>query len=174
MSQPTARDAMIRFVEAMTNAKVPLHVMLKKLEVRPPRRYRQPIREALQLLIEGVQSALEHRYALDVEQAHGLPPGDRQEPHLVDGRVLFEDVDYSKYGVPLIVRLDGQRYRLAKQVRFRDRRRDNAAELEDRPRLSYGWEGTIGDPCAVFGEVRHVMVRGGWVDTSHSCARCTP
>jgi hypothetical protein len=59
-------------------------------------------------------------------------------PHVVDGPILYGDVDYSPTGVPLIVRLDGQQYHSAQQSRFRDRRRDNAAELADRPRLVYG------------------------------------
>jgi hypothetical protein len=137
-----------------------------------PYRHATDIADAVTLLGDGVQSVLEHRYTLDVERSHGLPAGKRQMPHVVDGRILFEDVDYSPTGVPLIVRLDGQQYHSGQQSRFRDRRRDNAAELADRPRLVYGWDETTRDPCGVFEEVRRVLVREGWPDTSHRCPAC--
>ncbi|GGG18698.1 hypothetical protein GCM10007304_35830 [Rhodococcoides trifolii] len=172
--EPTARGAIIRFVEAVTAGAIPIATMRAKLEVRPPRRYRRALHDALRMLADGVHSVLEHRYALDVERKHGLPSARRQAPHIVDGRTLFEDVDYTRSGVPLIVRLDGQGFHGARQIRFRDRRRDNAAELADRPRLTYGWDDVTGDPCAVYAEVREVLVREGWVDTSAPCGRCAP
>ncbi len=96
---------------------------------------RRALEDAVGLLANGVQSVLEYHYAVDVEQAHGLPTAHRQSPVIVDGRTLFEDVDYSEHGVPLIVRLDGRWAHSMREVQFRDRRRDNAAELADRPRL---------------------------------------
>ena len=75
---------------------------------RPPRRYRRALAGAVRLVREGVQSVLEELYAVDVEQAHGLPAGDRQAPHVVDGVTLFEDVVYDHVGVALTVRLDGR------------------------------------------------------------------
>jgi enoyl-CoA hydratase/carnithine racemase len=44
---------------------------------------------------------------------------------------LWEDAVYDQCGVPLTVRLDGRMHVLA-HVAFRDRRRDNAAELAGR------------------------------------------
>ncbi|UOT04738.1 type IV toxin-antitoxin system AbiEi family antitoxin domain-containing protein [Rhodococcus opacus] len=172
VSEATPREAALRFIEAATSGKVHVEVLRRKLEVRRPHRYATDIADAVMLLGDGVQSALEHRYALDVERAHGLPSGKRQMPHVVDGRILYEDVDYSPMGVPLIVRLDGQQYHSAQQSRFRDRRRDNAAELADRPRLVYGWDETTRDPCGVFEEVRRVLVREGWADMSRRCPAC--
>ncbi|SNT31695.1 hypothetical protein SAMN05421642_113170 [Rhodococcoides kyotonense] len=160
----------IALVQAVTNAKVSLATLRRRIEERPPRRYKRAILDALGLVGDGVQSALEHRYVLDVEAAHGLPTGNRQGRVVVDGRTLFEDVDYSSHGVPLIVRLDGARYHSRRSVQFRDRRRDNAAELLDRPRLVYGWEEVTQTPCAVFGEVRSVLVREGWSDASYPCS----
>lgn len=164
---------MIEFVAALSGGSVHTDVMRRKLELRRPMRYRNALFETLALLRDGVHSALEHRYVVDVEVAHGLPAAARQVAHVVDGRTLFEDLDYTKHGVPLIVRLDGQQFHSARQRRFRDRRRDNAAELVDRPRLAYGWDEVTTDPCGVFEEVRAVLVREGWDDVSFECPRCT-
>nr|WP_296768659.1 hypothetical protein [Rhodococcus sp. (in: high G+C Gram-positive bacteria)] len=169
---PTAREGMIEFVQATTNAKVSLLEIRRRIEQRTPWRYKKAILDALGLLTGGVQSALEHRYLIDVEAAHGLPTAARQAPVYVDDRVLFEDVDYTQHGVPLIVRLDGARFHSGSKVKFRDRRRDNAAELAGRPRLVYGWEEVTKTPCAVFDEVRSVLVREGWRDVSYPCLHC--
>jgi hypothetical protein len=173
-SAPNPRAAMCVAVDAMSSGRVQPSTMRRRIEYRRPRRYLRAICRTLDMLESGVHSVLEHRYVLDVEDAHGLPHGRRQAPHVVDGRVLFEDLDYSPDGVPLIVRLDGQEFHTAVQRRFRDRRRDNASELEKRPRLSYGWDDVTGDPCGVYREVRAVLVREGWPDLSHPCARCSP
>ena len=172
-SAPDARSAMCIAVEAMSSGRVQPATMRYRMEHRPPRRYRRALLTTMDMLESGVQSVLEHRYVVDVENAHGLPNGTRQAPHLVDGRILFEDIDYSKLGVPLIVRLDGQQFHLAKQRRFRDRHRDNAAELAGRPKLAYGWDDVTRDPCSVFRQVRDVLVREGWADVSNPCRNCS-
>lgn len=173
-SAPTAREGTIAFVGAASSGKVSLASIRLRLEQRRPWRYRKAIEDTLDLLTGGVQSALEHRYVLDVEAAHGLPAGTRQGRVVVDERVLFEDVDYSAHGVPLIIRLDGARYHSASSVKFRDRRRDNAAEMAGRPRLVYGWEEVTRTPCEVYEEVRSVLVREGWSDSSYPCQSCSP
>lgn len=170
VAQESARGAMITLVSSMSAGAVSVDVMQKKVQLRRPRRYLKALTQTLELLRDGVHSALEHRYVLDVEKAHGLPASRRQAPVDVDGRTLFEDVLYEKWG--LIVRLDGQRFHSAKQRRFRDRRRDNAAELNDKPRLNYGWDDVAKDPCGVYREVRAVLVREGWSDASYGCERC--
>ncbi|CAH0137471.1 hypothetical protein SRABI91_00386 [Rhodococcoides fascians] len=171
-SAPTAPEAAAAFVAAMTNGKVSIPAMRRKIELRRPRRYKKIMLDALSLLAGGVQSVLEFRYAIDVEQAHGLPAGRRQAPHHIGDRVVFEDVEYGAEG--LIVRLDGQQFHAASSVRFRDRLRDNAAELSGRPRLVYGWHEVSTDPCGVYREVRDVLVREGWVDASYACKKCCP
>ncbi|OAK55532.1 type IV toxin-antitoxin system AbiEi family antitoxin domain-containing protein [Rhodococcoides kyotonense] len=170
VAEPTSRAASIRLVSTMSAGAISVDAMRRKIEHRRPRRYAATIADTLDLLRNGVHSALEHRYVLDVEQAHGLPSSARQAPHHVDGRTLFEDVLYEEVG--LIVRLDGQAFHSAKQRRFRDRRRDNAAELGGLPRLVYGWDEVTKDPCGVYSEVRAVLVREGWDDTSFPCERC--
>jgi hypothetical protein len=120
---------------------------------------------------DGVQSVLEELYAVEVEEAHGLPPGRRQAPYAVDGVTLFEDVVYDGVGVPLTVRLDGRTH-LVNSVAFRDRRRDNAAELAGRSRLTFGWRDLSADPCGGAVEVADVLRRRGWSGRPVPCPRC--
>ncbi|MCZ4559093.1 hypothetical protein ABIC28_003905 [Rhodococcus sp. PvR044] len=162
IAQPSAREAYVSLIGTVTNARVRLDDVRRRMNERTPRRYRKALEAAVRLLAEGVQSMLEYRFAVDVEQAHGLPVARRQEPVVVDGRTLWEDCDYSEHGVPLIVRLDGRRSHSAREVAFRDRRRDNAAELADRPRLVFGYEEVVVTPCLVAGEVEQVLRREGW------------
>jgi hypothetical protein len=123
------------------------------------------------LMIEGVMSALESSYALGVEVPHGVPPGVRQSPVVVDGTVLFEDVLYSGPGGELVVRLDGWRFHSDRRVAHRDRRRGNAAQLAGRARLAFGPEEVNGDPCGTAREVGAVLARIG-VDGLRPCERC--
>ena len=173
VTEDTAKAAYSSLVGTVSNSRIPLVDIRRRLEERRPRRYRKALADAVRLLAEGVQSLLEYRYAVDVEDAHGLPRAMRQAPVSVDGRTLFEDCDYSVHGVPLIVRLDGRRTHSMAEVAFRDRRRDNAAELAGRPRLVYGYEEVTKNPCEVAREVETVLVRGGWTRTGGGrCRAC--
>ena len=122
-SEPDARAGMRRFVALATRGRVPVRELQRRLEERRPRRYGKALGDALRLLADGVQSALEQRYACDVELAHSLPTAQRQHPVVVDGRTLWEDVSYDLIGIPLTVRLDGRAFHDAPEVAFRDRRR---------------------------------------------------
>ncbi|GAA4614701.1 hypothetical protein [Saccharopolyspora hordei] len=171
-AEPTperARDVVVQLVGAN---RVPLWRVHSQLELRPPYRHRSAVRAALDLVAGGALSVLEAEYQLEVEQAHGLPAASRQTPFSVDGVVLWEDVTYDAAGVPLTVRLDGRQFHASSRVAFRDRRRDNAAELAGRARLVYGWHEVREDPCAVAAEVLAVLRRGGWRGPSHGCHRC--
>lgn len=145
----------------------------RRLTERPPRRYRRALTAAVHLVRHGVQSALEELYAVEVEQAHGLPEAVRQSPVLVDGTTFWEDAVYDHVGVPLTVRLDG-RMHLLDDVAFRDRRRDNAAELAGRARLTFGWADLSTDPCGAAMELFRILRRHGWAGELVRCPKCPP
>lgn len=167
------RAACTVLVGLMTGGRVrPLDVE-RRLTERPPRRYRRALTAAVQRVRSGVQSALEELYAVEVEQAHGLPQAVRQCPVVVDGVTLWEDAVYDHVGVPLTVRLDGRTH-LLDAVAFRDRRRDNAAELAGRSRLTFGWADLATDPCGGAEEVARVLERHGWAGPVERCPRCAP
>ena len=163
---------MRRLVAVATGSRIPVGELRRRVEERRPRRYRRAINDALRLMADGVCSALEGLFAIDVESAHGLPTACRQMPTRVDGRTLWEDATYDHVGVALTVRLDGRRYHSTPDVAFRDRRRDNAAELADRRRLVYGWTDLVNDPCGAAAEVATVLRRCGWVGPTRPCGRC--
>ena len=172
VAEPTARLAMRRLVAVATGSRIPVTELRRRIEERRPRRYRSAINNALRLMAEGVCSALEELFAVDVEIAHALPTACRQVPFRVDGRTLWEDATYDHVGVALTVRLDGRRYHADPDVAFRDRRRDNAAELADRRRLVYGWKDLVSDPCGAAAEVATVLRRCGWQGPTRTCHRC--
>lgn len=172
VAAPTARSAMSVLQRCALSGKVSGSQLLAALELRRPPRYRTALRDAAMLMVEGVMSALESTYALDVENPHGLPNGVRQAPVVVDGTVLFEDILYVMPDGELIVRLDGWRFHSDRRVALRDRRRGNAAELSGRSRLAYGPEEVDGDPCATAREVAAVLTGLGWRHGLRPCERC--
>lgn len=175
VAESAAPDAARVLVAVSTAARVRAEVLRRRLDARPPRKHATILRSTVDLLDRGVDSVLEHRYAVDVEAAHGLPAARRQSPVVVDSYTLYEDCDYSATGVGLIVRLDGRRYHSTPGIAFRDRRRDNAAELAGRPRLVYGWTDVSRDPCGVAREVETVLRREGWSGSTKggvTCERC--
>ncbi|MDQ5855117.1 MAG: hypothetical protein M3302_02085, partial [Actinomycetota bacterium] len=58
-------------------------------------------------------------------------------------------------------------------VAFRDRRRDNAAELAGRARLVFGWRDLREDPCGATREVLAVLRRHRWQGPTRPCPRCS-
>lgn len=168
-SEPTAAEARLTFVHLAGSSPVSMTSLARQLLCRPPFRYRAVLNHALELVRGGSLSALEAEYTMAVERAHGLPTGARQQPFHVDGRVLWEDVGYDNAGARLTVRLDGRATHSTPGIAFRDRRRDNAAELADRRRLTYGWTEVSADPCSVAAEVIAVLRRDGWRGIPHPC-----
>jgi hypothetical protein len=172
VAEATPRLAMRRLVALATSSRISAAELRRRIEERRPRRYRTAINDAIRLMAGGVSSALEELFAVDVESAHALPAACRQVPFRVDGRTLWEDATYDHVGVPLTLRLDGRRYHAQPGVAFRDRRRDNAAELADRRRLVYGWKDLATDPCGAAAEVATILRRCGWQGPIKPCERC--
>lgn len=177
VSQETPRMAMLLVVDLVSQSSISPQAVENCFTQRPPFRYRAAIRRGLGLVRNGLMSALEVEYLESVEDRHGLPRGSRQTPFVVDGKTLWEDVTYDNHGAAVTVRLDGRTTHAVAGVAFRDRRRDNAAELAGRARLVYGWHDVHTMPCAVAAEVRQVLIREGWDPASGrepTCRLCGP
>lgn len=172
-AEPSAREAMRRLVGVTTTCGISLVELERQLAQRPPFRYRRALASALDRMAGGVASVLEDLYALDVEAAHAIPPAMRQVPFVVDGYTLWEDAVYDHIGVPLTVRLDGRAYHSHPMVAFRDRRRDNAAELAGRSRLVFGWRDIKDDACGAAQEVLTVLRRHLWQGPCRPCHKCS-
>ncbi|MEV0704319.1 hypothetical protein AB0I53_41270 [Saccharopolyspora sp. NPDC050389] len=171
-AEPTADQARDLVVQLVGANQIALWRVHDQVENRPPYRHRKAVKQALELLAGGAVSVLEAEYLRRVEQAHGLPTARRQSPFVVDDIVLWEDVVYDDSGAPLTVRLDGREFHTTKRIAFRDRRRDNAAELAGRARLVYGWHDVRKNPCAVAQEVLAVLRREGWSGAHQACPHC--
>jgi hypothetical protein len=169
---PTAREGMRVLTAGATQAHVPGERIEAALETRRPRRYRKALLAAAKLLTEGVESVLEAWYADDVELAHGLPPGTRQVARVVEGRRRAEDLEYPMPLGTLTVRLDGWRTHANRRTARVDRARDNAAELEGRGRLTFGYEEVKDTPCAVAQVVATRLRQLGWTGEIHRCTTC--
>lgn len=115
----------------------------------------------------GVESGLELRYLRDVERAHGLPTGTRNQYR--GGLRYRSDVRYDDFAV--LVELDG---RLGHEGsgRFRDYRRDNAFALQSLVTLRYGWYDVVDLPCHVAAQVAAVLHSRGWDGVPSRCHRC--
>lgn len=169
---PTVREGMRLLTAGATQAHVPGQRVEKALETRRPRRYRKALLAAAKLLTQGVESVLEAWYAEDVELAHGLPPGVRQVARVVEGHRRAEDLEYPMPLGTLTVRLDGWRTHANRRTARIDRARDNAAELEGRSRLTFGYEEVKDTPCAVAQVVAARLRQLGWTGRMSRCTRC--
>ena len=135
-------------------------------------RWRADLHELIVAAAGGDHSVLEFRYHRDVERAHGLPESTRQVPFTTrDGRRGRRDRVYEPYGV--VVELDG---RLAHQPedRWKDKTRDNAAAVDGKQSLRYGWSQVKWQPCETAAEVASVLRRRGWRGRPRPCSPGCP
>ncbi|NMO92442.1 type IV toxin-antitoxin system AbiEi family antitoxin domain-containing protein [Actinomycetospora sp. TBRC 11914] len=172
VARPTARQAMATMLHCLTVTSLRPESVRASIDLRRPRRYRDALLAALGYATDGVRSKLEAIYALEVEEAHGLPRGERQVPVDVDGTTRYEDIAYRLEDDVVIVRLDGHRHHADRVTALVDRRRDLAAEMAGRGRIVLGFEETAADPCARAREVAAVLRRRGWEGALRACERC--
>lgn len=146
--------------------------LLKAMQHRTKLRWRADLRELVTAAAGGDHSVLEFRYHRDVEQAHGLPPSERQVPFAKPGgRTGRRDRLYREYTV--VVELDG---RLAHPVenQRQDKARDNAAAVDGLQSLRYGWTDVRRQPCATAAEVARVLRNHGWRGRPRPCSPGCP
>jgi hypothetical protein len=116
---------------------------------------------------EGVTSPLEHKYRKDVEKAHGMPVGTRQQRDRSGTSQVYRDVDY--LGFATLVELDGRRGHEGAAASFRDRKRDNASVVSGRTTLRFGWMDVVTAPCSCAAQVAAVLARNGWTGELQAC-----
>jgi hypothetical protein len=134
-----------------------------------------PRRELLSRVLrdarDGVESFLELTYLRRVERAHGLPVAKRQVRVARDGVTIYRDAEYEDYG--LIVELDGRIGHEDASSRWRDMTRDNAAVVEAKHTLRFGYQ-LVGDPCAAAVQVVAVLHARGWPGSPTPCTPTCP
>lgn len=140
--------------------------LLESVRTMPYTGHRALIQEVLSDVDQGVHSALEARFARDVERRHGLPAGTRQ-PRLQPGS--YADVFYGQFD--LIVELDGMLGHTLDGV-WRDFRRDNLNVATGRATLRFGWHDVVGSPCDVALLLARVLRQRGWLAQLRRCHNC--
>ncbi len=136
------------------------------LEGRARHPHRSLIAELLSDVDVGVQSPLERRYLHDVERAHGLPRGSRNEVERSGSGTCYHDVRYRRWFT--VVELDGRACHPV-EAAFRDLRRDNRLALAGEVVLRFGWVDIVARPCAAAAQVCQMLRQQGWPGTPRMC-----
>lgn len=128
---------------------------------------RRLIAEVVDDLVAGACSVLERGYLVDVERAHGLPEGERQEPRQTASGWEFRDVVYAAFG--LVVELDGRAFHTAKGARDKDLERDLDDLLARRDAARLGYAQVFDTPCRTAAKVAVLFQQRGWRGRAIPC-----
>lgn len=148
---------------ALTQRRTVTRLVLVRMNQRKRQRHRRLIEE---ICHEGggLESALEWRYDMLVERAHGLPRRVRQASLAPGSR---SDGWYPQYGV--LIELDGRNH----DDWSRDMTRDNGFALTHATvTLRYGWVDVDRRHCQAAVQVATVLGQRGWTGTMHTCPQC--
>jgi hypothetical protein len=143
--------------------------VLHALERRTRVRRREFLSSVLADVDEGACSALEHRYLVGVERAHGLPSALRQVRASSRGPI-FRDVVYESLSTA--VELDGRLDHTRALDRDRDLERDLDAALDELLTIRLGWGQAVGRPCVTARKLARVLQGRGWLGNPRSCPKC--
>ncbi|MEU8225174.1 type IV toxin-antitoxin system AbiEi family antitoxin domain-containing protein [Kribbella sp. NPDC048915] len=164
-TDPDRRTALL--LDACRQRRTTPDRLLAELERLPRLPGRNLLRQVLADAASGVHSFLEQTYSIRVERAHGLPVGTRQV-RVDDGTVRYRDVEYEPYD--LFIELDGRTGHDDALSTWRDMRRDNAATLQGKATLRFGYQ-LVSNPCGAAGQVGAALAQRG---RSGTPTRCSP
>jgi predicted transcriptional regulator of viral defense system len=130
-------------------------------------RWRAWLTDALTECGDGINSALERRYARDVERAHGLPQATRQVRRRAGSGNIYLDNLYPDH--QLCVELDGAAAHPRKN-RWKDTKRDNINIATDNTRtMRLGWVAVTEERCQTAQLVASTLHHNGWHGQIHPC-----
>jgi hypothetical protein len=158
--------------DALGDQKTALVHLRAALARRKRIRWRAWLTEAFADSGDGINSALERRYARDVERAHGLPKATRQIKRRAGSGNIYLDNLYESY--QLCVELDGAAAHPDKH-RWKDAKRDNdnIATYNTRT-MRLGWVAVTEEVCLSTTMVARALRNNGWQGQIHPCGpRCT-
>jgi hypothetical protein len=166
---PTFQVAYGWIARAVSRDLTTVSMLRAALATRRRVRYRAELSVAFGASDDGVHSGLELRYTRHVEQAHGLPPAQRQARREFAGRAHYRDNWYAEYRV--CVELDGPAFHRDEQV-WKDKRRDNLNLAEDGAEtFRFGPVEVTELACESAAMVATTLRRNGWKGAPHSCRR---
>lgn len=134
------------------------------LKSRSRQPHRELLLEALGLVGEGAESAAEVRYIRDVELAHGLPIGIRQEP--APGS-RHRDSAYPDQAV--VVEIDGRLGHVGWTNQQRAGRRDRKAAVGGKLTVRAGWTDVAVTPCEFAVDLAAIFATRGWSGRPTAC-----
>jgi hypothetical protein len=144
--------------------------LLTALDVMPRLPQRRMLRVVLGDVASGTYSALERRYLVHVERAHGLPTGSRQRRVRPGRTPYYRDVEY--IGLGAVVELDGRLGHERAADRWSDLERDLSALLHGDVTIRIGWRQVL-EPCRLAVSVGHLLRARGWDEDLRPCGpRC--
>jgi hypothetical protein len=160
-------DAIAALVaDAISSRKTTAQDLIAEIDSRPRLTKRRLLREVLGDVRSGAHSALERRYLVHVERAHGLPEAQRQRRVHADHR---SDA-YYEYG--LLVELDGRAHHRGAAV-FHDMLRDNDHSAMGVVTLRLGWAHVVGTAqCETAAFIGSLLMSRGWAGPLQTCQRC--
>ena len=165
IAAPSDFDTISVLASACQSRRTTASRMLETLDDRARVPRRRWVGAVLEDVAQGTCSVLEHGYLNRVEQAHGLPAGQRQLRSITSTGIVYRDVAYRG----LLVELDGRLFHDTAEQRDRDFERDLDAAVEgkDGVRLSYGQ--VFGRPCSTAGKVSTLLRSRGWKGQPTAC-----
>lgn len=149
--------------QGLTTATRLLEVLTKL--PRLPRR--AMLSEVLTDVAAGTRSVLEQRYLRDVEGAHGLPQGERQQREVTVSGTVQRDIRYLSERT--LVELDGAFGHRDAVDRWSDLQRDLDAALDGHLTLRVGWAQVL-EACRLAEVVAAVLRRRGWAGQPGRCS----
>ncbi len=145
--------------------------LAKRMDKLGRLRRRNLLAEILLDVSHGAFSALERRYLDQVERAHGLPRGVRQERVEGETGVLYRDVLYSEFDTA--VELDGRLGHEWSADRWSDLDRDVAAAADGVLTVRLGWKQVL-EPCRLAGSIARILRSRGWQGQPSGCSPTCP
>jgi len=140
--------------------------LLVALDDRPRIRHRRLMAEILRDVAAGTYSALERRFLLRVERAHGLPTGSRQRRVTIGAKPFFRDVEY--VGLHTVVELDGRVGHTTALDRWADLERDLLGARHGDLTVRIGWLQTL-EPHRLADGLGALLVARGWAGRARPC-----
>ncbi len=141
----------------------------RALDARSAHRWGALLRTVLDDAGTGAQSAMEVRYLRDVEGAHGLPRGIRQQPTDTERGRRFHDVGYREQAV--LVELDGRLGHEEQGARVRDGVRDRKSAVSGWLTTRAFWADVTLGRCALAVDVAAILKSRGWDGAPRRCRR---
>lgn len=153
--------------DAVSSRKTTTKRLLAELHSRRRMPHRSLLREMLGDVTTGAHSALERRYLIHVERAHGLPTALRQA-HA--GTKYRTDAWYDSYGV--VAELDSKLYHRG-AAGLRDMRRDNAHARAGHTTFRFGWHDVTGSAACLTAQfMASALQARGWAGPLTPCQHC--